>query len=185
MPALKRKQNSINLLPTDEGDQTLVARIIRWVLGTFRFLVIAVELVVIVGFLSRFYLDSRNSDLTDEINQKKALLESYLPFEKDFKRVQKKLDVFNTFAYSQTPFADYVSQVTRNLTTDLQLSKVTLNAGEITIVVIGKSEQSILSFASRLSKEELLSSVSVTAVEGVENSSAIQATIKTFKPITE
>jgi hypothetical protein len=178
MPALKRKSAPINLLPTDIGDATLWGRVLQWILGTFRFLVIVVELVVIIGFLSRFFLDSRNSDLTDEINQKKALLESYLSFENDFKRTQKRLDIFNSFAYTETPFSEYVTQITRNLSPDLQITRLIKNGNEITVLVSGKSESALLAYATRLKVEPLLTEISVISVESIENSTLVQATLK-------
>lgn len=178
MPALKRKSPSINLLPTDEADASLKNRIINWLLGTFRFLVVTVELIVIIGFLSRFVLDSQNSDLTDEINQKKALIESYLPFEHDFKRAQLQLGIFNTYAYSQPLMSDYVDQITRNLSSDLQLTRVTKGASTFSLVVVGRNEQNILSFVSRIKKEPLLSNMAVITVEQVPNSELIQAMVQ-------
>lgn len=179
MPATKRKAPSINLLPSDEGDSSLVSRVIRWILGTFRVLVIMVELVVILGFLSRFYLDSRNSDLTDEINQKKALLESYLPFEQDFKNTQKRLAIFSNYAYGQPLFEDYMTQITSHLPSDLQLTRVTRTGPNITIVVVGRSEQSIANYTAQLQSEPLTQTMSIISIEGVESSPLIQATLKT------
>lgn len=182
MPAKNRKIPSVNLLPTDEGDQNLVSRIIRWILGTFRVLVISVELLVIVGFLSRFYLDSRNSDLTDEMNQKKALLESYLPFENDFKTAQKRLSVFQTFAYSQPQLSEYLTQLTKHLPGDLQLTRISRNGKEVSILVVGRNESSISAYAAAVRKEPLLETVAVVSIEGVPNSTLIQATLKTQTP---
>ena len=178
MPALKRKTPAINLLPTDEVDASIKNRIITWLLGSFRFLVVFVELVVIVGFLSRFFLDSRNADLTDEINQKKALIESYLPFEHDFKRAQARLATFNTYAYSQTLFSDYVALATKNLPSDLQITKIDLTASDFSILVVGQNEQNILSFVTRLKKETALSQMNVISVEAVPNTNLIQAILR-------
>lgn len=178
MPALKRKVPSINLLPTDEVDASIKNRIITWLLGSFRFLVVTVELVVIIGFLSRFFLDSKNADLTDEINQKKALIQSYLPFERDFKRAQARLATFNTYAYSKTSFSEYMSLVTQNLSSDLQLSKVNKTPTDLSILVIGRNEQNILSYVTRLKKETLLSQTNVVSVEEVPNTDLIQALLR-------
>ncbi len=179
MPALKRKSASINLLPSDEADASIKNRIILWLLGSFRFLVVIVELVVIVGFLSRFFLDSKNADLTDEINQKKALIQSYLPFERDFKRAQSRIATVNTFAYSQPLFSDFVAVVTKNLPSDLQLTKIDKSPNDFSVLVVGKNEQNILSFVSRLKKEQMLTNINVVSVEEVPNTNLIQALLKT------
>lgn len=178
MPALKKKTAPINLLPTDEGQGTIASRVITWLLGTFRFLVITVELVVIIGFLSRFFLDSQNADLSDEISQKKALIESYLPFEKEFKHTQERLVTLNTYAYSDTPFSNFMSQITKNISPDLSITQMSKNGNELTLVIVGTNEQSIVTLAARLRKEPLLNDLHVLSVEGMQNSNAIQATFR-------
>ena len=178
MPALRRKTPNINLLPTDEVDSSLKSRIIRWLLGTFRFLVIMVELVVIAGFLSRFFLDSKNSDLTDDIVQKQALIESYFPFEKDFKFAQKRLEIFNNYAYGTSLFSEYILQITKNVTSDLQITRITIDQGQLSINVAGRDERSIATFTQKLQQEALLKSVVITGIEGLPNSDLIQATLK-------
>jgi len=54
-----KKEKPINLLPKDSFAETTLGRVITWFLGTFRIMVIAVELVVVAAFLSRFWLDSK------------------------------------------------------------------------------------------------------------------------------
>lgn len=179
MPALRHKTPTINLLPSDEADASLKGRVVRWLLGTFRFLVIVVELVVIGGFLSRFFLDSKNSDLTDDINQKKALIESYFPFEKDFKFAQKRLDLFSTYAYSSPLFSSYIDQIVKNVPSDLQVTRITIDKGQLTLNVAGRDERSIAQFAQKLQQEPLLRTIAITGVESLPNSELIQAILRT------
>src|SRR3989338_7415536 len=121
MAAQKKKQSLVNLLPQNEFESSVVGRILKWILTTFRVIVITVELVVILGFLSRFWLDLRNSDLTDEIKQKEALVESYFGFEKEFKRTQKKIEIFSLASDEKNDTLPLLTSSVRRLPIDIQL----------------------------------------------------------------
>lgn len=184
MPALTQKKKSpINLLPHNEEEKTFTARIINWLLTTFRFLVITVELVVIIGFLSRFFLDSKNSDLSDEINQKKALIASYLPFEKEFKTVQERIAATKETYNNPIPFTQIIGVVTKNITADLTLVSISKSASGVEISVDGESEQSISTFVSKLKADNVFKNVEVTAIEGIPLSNLVRASIRGSIPI--
>lgn len=82
MPARKKKTKAINLLPQEAFAKTTLGRTLTWLLSTFRIIVISVEMVVVVAFLSRFWLDARITDLNDELKQKQAVITSLATFEK-------------------------------------------------------------------------------------------------------
>ena len=67
--AARKKSSRINLLPQEEFAASTLGRILAWILSTFRILVIMTELIVILAFLSRFWLDARTTDLNEEIKQ--------------------------------------------------------------------------------------------------------------------
>lgn len=176
MPAAKQK-SLINLLPADDFPETLMGRILKWLLTTFRFIVISVELVVIIGFLSRFFLDTQNSDLTDEINQKKALIESYLPFEKDFKRTQAQLAILKSYTKDSLHSAPLVTRVAELIPSQLQLTSFTNHEGLLEIKVTSGSEAAVSSFVSVLSKDSQFSDVYVSQIENRGAETAVVFTI--------
>jgi hypothetical protein len=81
----------ISLLPKEDDVNSLSSRVIRWVTTVGRFIIVFTELIVISAFLSRFWLDRKNSDLSDIIRQQKAILESTSDFEKDYLSLQTRL----------------------------------------------------------------------------------------------
>ena len=95
MAALKQKskKEEINLLPQKGFASTTAGRILAWILSTFRIIVIVTEIIVMVAFLSRFWLDAQNTDLDEEITQKQALIAASLGFEKRFKQTQSVVPV--------------------------------------------------------------------------------------------
>lgn len=94
MPVSKKKIE-INLIPQDKFATSTPGRVLNWLLSTFRVIVIIVELVVMIAFLSRFWLDAKNSDLNDEMKQKQALIEASKNFEDEFNITRDKLATFS------------------------------------------------------------------------------------------
>ena len=100
MPAKTKtkKTSQINLIPAEGLKATTGGRILSWVLSTFRVFVIITELFVIAAFVSRFFLDAKNTDLTDEIRESQAVILSYQDLEKNFKDIHKRIDVYKIYS---------------------------------------------------------------------------------------
>jgi len=100
MSAFKKK-TEINLLPLDTFSVGTFGRTLNWLLSTFRVIVIVVELAVMAAFLSRFWLDAKNSDLSDEIRQKEALLTASKQFEDSFNTAKEKIKIYGELTSSE------------------------------------------------------------------------------------
>lgn len=81
----------INLLPGREFERTQLGQFLKWALSVGRYIVIFTELIVILAFLARFKLDREISDLSEEIEQKKVIVESAKGMEEDYKELQFKI----------------------------------------------------------------------------------------------
>ncbi|MBI3559140.1 hypothetical protein HY085_01975 [Candidatus Gottesmanbacteria bacterium] len=89
MPKGESATPEINLL---SGDGGVGGKFLRWALTWGKRIVILTELVVILAFLSRFYLDTKAADLSEKINQKKAIVLASAEFEKKFRAAVAKID---------------------------------------------------------------------------------------------
>ena len=128
MPVKKQKQ--INLLPQDEFEKSPVGRILHWAVTTFRTIVIITELIVIIAFLSRFWLDAKNADLNDIIGQNQTVIASYEDFETEFRGVQQRTKIF--------------SGLTGNSTLSFLVTKaVNLLPEDVKLVAISQVEKSL------------------------------------------
>lgn len=83
----------INLMPGDDLENKPQGKFLKWALGWGKRIVMLTELIVILAFLSRFWLDTTVADLTDKITQKKAVVVSSSAFEQSFRGVAKKVNV--------------------------------------------------------------------------------------------
>lgn len=82
----------VNLYPNDPFFDSLIGRVMRWLVGAGRHLIIFTELVVIVSFGSRFVLDRQLTDLNEQIMQKQAVAQSYGDLEQKFREAQQQVE---------------------------------------------------------------------------------------------
>ncbi len=81
----------INLLPKAEGANGTTGKFLDWALSWGKKIVILTELVVVLAFLSRFYFDTEVANLSEEIDHKKAIIESSRDFEEEFRSVTNRI----------------------------------------------------------------------------------------------
>lgn len=169
MPA-QRKSKGINLLPSDKFAKTTTGRVLAWLLTTFRTTVIIVELIVMAAFLSRFWLDAKNSDLNDEIKQKKARIQASSEIEKEMRLVQKRLSVFASLTEEKTSYVEIMQKITPLIPEGAVLKDVTILPTEINITGSAQDEITVMQTVANLESEKSfkntrLQSVSVSPDE--------------------
>ena len=129
--AAKKKQKQVNLIPHDDFESTTLGRILTWLLTTFRYIVIVTEMVVMFAFLSRFWLDAKNSDLTEEIKTKQAQILSSSAFEKEFKNAQKRLKIFSALTNEERPKTRILEAVSQVLPSEVYLQTITFSENQL------------------------------------------------------
>lgn len=165
MPALKpKKKKVINLLPVDPFMASLFGRTLQWLLSTFRVIVIVVELVVMSAFLSRFWLDAKNSDLSDEIKQKQALLQSSLKFEEEYKSIQEKISIYSSIINVNTPLLSSIQLLPSMIPDEIKLDNLLFSDNSINFSGSAASEVSIAQLTTNLMNKKEFADVSLTQV---------------------
>lgn len=164
------KSKIINLLPNDDFQSTTFGRILKWALSSFRFMVIITELIVMSAFLSRFWLDARNSDLNEELNLSVAQVVAYEDVEKEFRSYQGQLSVARSL-YSNTKSSELIQNVTSILPSDLVITSIQLIGEDVQIKAVSFSEQAVAQFLVNLEGLKVLEKVELSQVaSSVENS---------------
>lgn len=177
----KKQSTEINLLPDTEFAGTVTGRILSWIISTFRVIVIATEILVMIAFLSRFWLDARNTDLNEEIDQKKAILSASLDFERQFKDTQKRLRIYSNITAGKTE-SSYLTLVSEQLPSDVNLTSVSKTDDDMEIQGITASEQSAQQFVVNLQSTQAFSDVSLTNIASNQiNPGLVSFTIKTIE----
>lgn len=182
MAARDKKEPKINLLPQEEFAQSTLGRILRWLLTSFRLIVIATEMVVMTAFLSRFWLDAKISDLSEAINQKKVVISSYAQVEKSMRLAQKQLSIFSALAYDQSKYIPLLEKLTSALPPDVQITSLTIDSSQIQLRATTISEQSASSFILNLKNTNLFDKTTITQVSIDQTSNLISfQVLGTFK----
>lgn len=122
------KNKSINLLPQEEFNTSTVGRILKWATGTFRIIVIVTETVVMAAFLSRFWLDTQNSNLNKTIKTKAAQITAQADFEKEFRNIQTKLTIFDKINKSQQT-TEIINKITSGVPSSITLTRIFIDNG--------------------------------------------------------
>lgn len=176
----KEKKRIVNLLPQKEFETSMYGRVLRWMLTTFRFIVITVEVVVVVGFLSRFVLDVENTDLSDEIEDNQHVIESFGPKEKEFRRTQKKLEIFSAYSLESTNAIPVMQVIIPGVPPQVRLTQVRLKNNEISVSAESVDEQAIAQFMQNLRVEQIFSNVSLVSSESNKDDEFVTFELKMF-----
>jgi Tfp pilus assembly protein PilN len=175
MPA--KKEPRINLLPQEEFEESVVGRILKWALSTFRIIVIVTEMVVMAAFLSRFWLDARNSDLNETLKEKQAVLAASSDFEKDLRKVQKRLAIASSLFSTSKP-SKILSAITSHLPVDVFVSSFAVVEDSIQIKGYSSSEMNIAQFIANLESDKNFKDVTLTQIDSSKESTSLIFTLK-------
>lgn len=166
------KNKSINLLPQEEFDASIVGRVLKWAMGTFRIIVIITEMIVMGAFLSRFWLDAKNSDLNSAIKIKSAEITAQSDFEKQFRSVQAKLDIFKQL--SQAPKAsDKVVKIASKIPAEVTLTSVSILQSSAQVKGTSLSEIGIAQFVSNLKTEKSFKKIELGQINSSEDNPSL------------
>lgn len=181
MPAKKEP----SLLPDAQNINTPLARILRWVTSVGRVVIVFTELIVISAFLSRFWLDRKNSDLSEVIRQQKAILESTQDFEKEFVLLQKRLQTVKESYTSQAVFSPEIQTLVDSTPPDIVYHLLSLRPAAADLDLTSYREDSIVDFITNLIVNPNIQSVEVERIEKKPKDSRYLVKISlTFKKTT-
>jgi len=162
------KNKFINLLPQEEFDVSVVGRTLKWAMGTFRIIVIVTEMIVMGAFLSRFWLDAQNSDLSSAIKIKSAQIIAQAATEKEFRNVQSKLNIAKQIG-PVIPPSQKIYAITSKLPPDVNLTSVSVLENTAQIKGSSASEFEIAQFISNLKTNPSFKSVDLGQISSSES----------------
>lgn len=169
MPA---KQININLLGTADLEHTPWGRIVIWATSYGRYIMITTEIVVLMAFISRFSLDRRLTDLTEEITQKQTIIQANSSFEKEINTLQTNITSVKLLLKDQDKPANIVTLFENVLPADVYINHVEISANTVSADVIAGSTEGFSQFlvnmqSSKIIKNVTLGDVSKNAQSGI------------------
>ncbi len=114
---------SVNLLPKDPFLDSLIGKFLVWSLSIGRYLVVFTELIVILSFLSRFKLDRDLTDLNEQIERQKTIIQSYADTEQNFNAAQTKIIAIKQNQANQVVTTS-LDQIETSLPVDIKLNYI-------------------------------------------------------------
>ncbi len=165
------KPKKITLLPESENANSFFARTLRWLTTAGRAVIICTEIVVIGAFLSRFYLDRKNSDLSEVIRQQKAIFEATKEFEKEFAVLQKQLDLIKNLKLQNPSFKDKIEMLTSSTPENITYQNLTLKydtkikAAKASLIVTSFQDSALVSFIQNLALNPNIAKVEVKQID--------------------
>jgi len=170
-------KKELSLLPESENPRSFGARFFKWLTSTGRTAIIVTELIVISVFISRFWLDRKNSDLSEVVRQKQAILESASPFITEFTGLQTRLSYIKDFYSNQPEYNQQINSLISSTPSDLFYKKISVSTDEktkatiITTSLSAYKEESIVIFITNLMLNPDIDQVNITKIEKKEQES--------------
>ena len=157
-----KQPKSINFLNPAYAPTDMVSRVYVWLISVGKYLLIAVELVVLVVFFSRFILDEKNNDLTDEINSQISLLEdtTWKKNNRIYTNYQTLLSDVEVIRMGQRINSDIVSEVTRNIPSSIVLESFSFNNDAVSLGLTALSLDEVRIYETSLKANSRYSDVS-------------------------
>lgn len=183
-------KKEVSLLPESENPNSINAKVIKWLTSVGRVSIIITELVIVSAFISRFWLDRKNADLSEVIRQEQAILNTTKDFEKEFSFLQQKLKLIKDFYSSQPDYGQKINAITESTPEDIIFNSIAITkdaketknlTAEVSLTAF--KEESIIDFLTNLALNPKISSVDINRIEKKqrENNYSIQISL-VFNP---
>ena len=132
-----KEPKSVNFLDAIYSPNDIFANAYVWLVEIGKYLLIAVQVVVLATFFWRFFVDRKNNDLTEEINNKVVLLsnESWRKNAILFDNYQTLLGDINTINNEQEINSTKVSELINGIPSMLTLQSFSFNEGKVTFLL--------------------------------------------------
>jgi hypothetical protein len=179
-------KKELSLLPDADNPNSFSARVLKWLTTVGRWIIVLTELVVIVAFISRFWLDRKNSDLSEIIRQRQAILASTQDFEAEFNSFQKRLTYIRNFYENQPAYDEKIDILVKSTPVDLTYKSISIKQDEktsditISASLIAFNEKSIIDFIKNLKLNPKIDTININNIEKKSNENNYSISVTTI-----
>jgi len=176
-------KREISLLPDESNNNSFSARVIRYLTTVGRYIIVFTELIVISAFISRFWLDRQNSDLSESLRQQKAILESTSEFEKEYTSLQGRLKYISDNYKNQPNYIENIKAIVSSVSPDVFFQKLSVNPDDAILSLYSYQEDSLVSTIVNMSLNPNFSAIDIRKIEKKsKDSKYFVDLLLTFKP---
>jgi len=164
-------KKELSLLPDSENPNSFWARVVKWLTTVGRWVIVLTEFIVVSAFISRFWLDRKNSDLSETIRQQQAILETTQYFEGEFNSFQQRLNFISDFYKNNQQYDQKITTLINSTPTDLVYQRISFEKEDsgknlsATASLIAFSEKSLILFINNLTLNPNIESIKINQIE--------------------
>lgn len=171
--------STVNLVLEKEPEQyPLPQKFYFWTINIGRAIIVLTELVVLVVFAARFKLDRDLNDLSEKIEIKKSIAESYGDLEPRMRTLQNRLTVVKKVKNEQIAFSNGLSFLATSSPPDFTLTNLQLASTTINLNAKATSPQDFAKFIAELSSADKVKSVALTGCSWVGTEEKFQLALR-------
>lgn len=170
------KTVEVNLLPSDDLEGRPGGKFLLWALSWGKRIVIITEAVVILAFLSRFWLDTVVADLSEQITTKKNVIVASANFESKFRQTATRIEGAKTIE-NQGSLLVILDKVRALIPPNVVILQMNLQGTDVSFV--GESDEpSLAILVSAFKNSPSFSNLTVSKISKVSQSLTIAFSIK-------
>lgn len=157
-------RSGINLLPQEEFATSITGRILAWLTSSFRIIVIVTDMLVIIAFLSRFWLDAKRADLNDTLKVKKNVIAASASFEKEYRDIQNRTAIYALVSKDTGTGSQALSSIFTSVPENIALTTIGVNENKIRLEATALSEGAIGQWMANLNALAMFDSMNLVDV---------------------
>jgi Tfp pilus assembly protein PilN len=154
----------IDLVPKDPFFATKLGKTLQWSLSVGRYIVMFTELVVVLSFATRFYLDRQVTDLNQTIVRKESVVQSYADFEQEFRDTQEKINQYSQVAQGEN-LVEVFPVLSQVIPEGVELQELAISPGQVAITGKVLSQRSLNLLINNLQISPSFTNVVVNTIE--------------------
>jgi hypothetical protein len=176
-----KSKNSINLLFKEGFENTASGRVLTWAVSAGRAIVILTEVIVIIAFLSRFWLDRKLTNLNDANDKKKAQVELSLSFENDFRGVQSRLAAYKALNSINFKASGFVDEMGKYLPEDIVLTSIEVTEDNVEVKGKAFTDQGLAIFLKGMNSSDKYTNVGLADISVASGDSSFGFVVRADK----
>jgi len=179
------KKKEISLLPEEKrGWQGILEKATNWLVNTGRWIIVFTELIVILAFFSRFFLDQRLADLYDQTAQKVAIINASKDFENELLSLQKRLDEIATLEKNRQNQKETLENIVAVLPPQIRVKSISLSTDKkeksVEMTVVSPHEEAFVALFKNLILTPYFSRVEINNISVEKLTGETELSISAF-----
>lgn len=158
---------NLDLLKPQSNPEKLLAKFLRWLLGSGRFIFIIVEAVVLIAFFTRFKLDYDLTVRKETIEEQVPYIESLKPDEILIRQTQLKLSTINAFKTNQPDYPQILQQIGSNTPLSVTITSLNLEktSNKVTVHISAQAQNNtgVITFITKLKEDKHFSNATLSS----------------------